>query len=452
MRLRLRRRMPAPTSISYGGRPMTAVDPSELAAQLGAGLLSFPVTHFDADGDFDESAYRQHLTWLAEHDVAGLFAAGGTGEYFSLTPQEVTAVVSAAVSESASRVPIVAPAGGATRVAVDQTRAAERAGASGVMLLPPYLTEASQEGLVERASAVCRSTSLGIIYYNRANGILRPDAVEELAERHPNFVALKDGVGDLELMTRIHARSGSRLAFIGGLPTAELFALPYLALGATTYSSAMFNFLPRFALEFYAAVRRGDHDAVAERLRTVVLPYVAIRDPRAGYAVAIVKAGMSVIGRAVVMPDADVEFAANQIVSGAFGSAGERCMAVPVAVAVGDAAEPLISALKAAAERIRVGPGSAPGTDMGPVISGDARERVRNLATEALGDGATAVLDGRDIVVEDHEGGFFIGPTILDRVSTAMKAYSDEVFGPLLVVMRVDTFDQALDLVNSSSE
>ena len=153
---------------------------------------------------------------------------------------------------------------------------------------------------------------------------------------------------------------------------------------------------------------------------------------------------------AVVMPDADVEFAANQIVSGAFGSAGERCMAVPVAVAVGDAAEPLISALKAAAERIRVGPGSAPGTDMGPVISGDARERVRNLATEALGDGATAVLDGRDIVVEDHEGGFFIGPTILDRVSTAMKAYSDEVFGPLLVVMRVDTFDQALDLVNSS--
>jgi len=153
---------------------------------------------------------------------------------------------------------------------------------------------------------------------------------------------------------------------------------------------------------------------------------------------------------AVVMPDADIDFAASQISSGAFGSAGERCMAVPVAVAVGEAAEPLISALKKEAEKIKVGPGNAKDTDMGPVITTAARQRVLDFTTSAIEGGAVAVVDGRDLVVEGHENGFFVGPTILDNVSTDMQAYCDEVFGPLLVIMRVDTFEEALELVNSS--
>ena len=153
---------------------------------------------------------------------------------------------------------------------------------------------------------------------------------------------------------------------------------------------------------------------------------------------------------AVVMPDADIDFAASQISSGAFGSAGERCMAVPVAVAVGEAAEPLIAALKKEADKIKVGPGNAKDTDMGPVITPAARQRVLDFTTSAIEGGAVAVVDGRSLKVEGHENGFFVGPTILDNVSTDMQAYCDEVFGPLLVIMRVDTFEEALELVNSS--
>ncbi len=116
-------------------------------------------------------------------------------------------------------------------------------------------------------------------------------------DRCPNLVGFKDGVGDIERMTRIYARLGDRLTYIGGLPTAETFALPYLELGVTTYSSAIFNFLPNFALEFYAAVRRRDHAAVFASLREVVLPYIQIRNRRKGYAVSIVKAGMRAVGR-----------------------------------------------------------------------------------------------------------------------------------------------------------
>jgi 5-dehydro-4-deoxyglucarate dehydratase len=110
-------------------------------------------------------------------------------------------------------------------------------------------------------------------------------------------VGFKDGYGDIELMTRIYARMGDRLTYIGGLPTAETFALPYLELGVTTYSSAIFNFLPEFAQNFYAAVRRRDHAEVFKQLRDFVLPYIDIRNRHKGYAVSIVKAGMRAVGR-----------------------------------------------------------------------------------------------------------------------------------------------------------
>lgn len=153
---------------------------------------------------------------------------------------------------------------------------------------------------------------------------------------------------------------------------------------------------------------------------------------------------------AVVLPDADVEHAAEQLTAAAFGSAGERCMAVPVAVAVGAVAEPLVAALKARASALVVGPGDTPGTDMGPLITAGARQRVVDHVTAAVEAGADAVVDGRGLVVAGHEEGYFVGPTVLDRVTTDMSAYCDEVFGPLLAVVRVETFDDALALVNAS--
>lgn len=276
---------------------MATLTPPELASILGSGLLSFPVTHFTDDLEFDESAFREHLAWQSSYPVAGLFAAGGTGEGFSLTIAETDRVVRTAVQSVAGAVPVLGPATGSTRDAMEQARLAEAAGAEGILLMPPYLTEAGQAGLVEHISAVCAATSLGVVVYSRANAVLRDEAVEQACERNPNLVGFKDGVGAIEEMTRTYARMGDRLVYIGGLPTAELFALPLLQLGVNTYSSALFNFLPEFALTFYAAVRAQDHDRVYAMLRDFVIPYTRLRDRQQGYAVSIVKAGLRVIGR-----------------------------------------------------------------------------------------------------------------------------------------------------------
>jgi 5-dehydro-4-deoxyglucarate dehydratase len=271
--------------------------PEELAKKISGGLLSFPVTHFTKDFAFDEQAYREHIEWLLKHNPAGLFSAGGTGEFFSLTLPEFASVVSAGVQQANGRLPVVAGCGYGTAIAKQFAQAADGAGADGLLLLPPYLVNSEPAGLMAHVEEVCASTGLGVIFYNRDNAILNESAIEKLCERCPNLVGFKDGYGDIELMTRIYARLGDRLTYIGGLPTAETFALPYLEMGVTTYSSAIFNFLPEFAQAFYAAVRRRDRQEVFKRLRDFVLPYIEIRNRRKGYAVSIVKAGMRVIGR-----------------------------------------------------------------------------------------------------------------------------------------------------------
>jgi 5-dehydro-4-deoxyglucarate dehydratase len=271
--------------------------PGEMAKKVGAGLLSFPVTHFNAQLEFQQKPYQEHVAWLLAHKPAGLFVAGGTGEFFSLTLAEFSAVVKAGVAQANGQAPVVAGCGYGTAMAKEFAQAAEHAGADGILLLPPYLVGAEQTGLAAHVEAVCSSTRLGVIMYNRDNAVLDDSTLEKLCDRCPNLVGFKDGVGDIERMTRIYARLGERLTYIGGLPTAETFALPYLEMGVTTYSSAIFNFLPNFALDFYAAVRRRDHAAVFTALREFVLPYIQIRNRRRGYAVSIVKGGMKAVGR-----------------------------------------------------------------------------------------------------------------------------------------------------------
>ena len=276
---------------------MRLMDPGEMAKKIGEGLLSFPVTHFSKDHDFEPKPYREHIAWLLEHKPAGMFAAGGTGEFFSLTLDEFFAVVQAAVAETAGRAPVLAGCGYGTAMAKQFAKSAEKAGADGILLLPPYLVGAEQRGLAAHTEAICASTKLGVIFYNRDNQIIDEATLARLCDRCPNLVGFKDGVGDIERMTRIYARMGDRLTYVGGLPTAETFALPYLEMGVTTYSSAIFNFMPKFALEFYAAVRARDRQDVFTRLRDFVLPYIQIRNRRKGYAVSIVKAGMKAVGR-----------------------------------------------------------------------------------------------------------------------------------------------------------
>src|SRR5438270_2436038 len=276
---------------------MSTMHPSELAKRIGGGLLAFPVTHFTKELQFNERQYRDHISWLLEYKPAGLFAAGGTGEFFSLTLNEFSSVVRAAVQETAARVPVLAGCGYGTAMAKAFAKAAEGAGADGILLLPPYLVNSEAAGLAAHAEAVCGATNIGVIFYNRDNAVIDDVTLAKLCERCPNLVGFKDGVGDIELMTRIFARLGHRLTYVGGLPTAETFALPYMEMGVTTYSSAIFNFLPQFAQEFYAAVRQRDHKTVYAALRELVLPCTPLRIRRQGYAVSIVKAGMTAIHR-----------------------------------------------------------------------------------------------------------------------------------------------------------
>lgn len=153
---------------------------------------------------------------------------------------------------------------------------------------------------------------------------------------------------------------------------------------------------------------------------------------------------------AIVLPDADLEFAAKHISAAAFGAAGERCMALPVVVAVGGVGDKLAELVKKNGEKIKVGYGLDEGVEMGPVISAAAKERIVGLVDDAEKQGANVLLDGRDLVVEGYEGGHFIGPTIVTNVSTDSDLYKNEVFGPVLTIVEADTYEEAIQLVNSS--
>ena len=271
--------------------------PQELKSIMSHGLLSFPLTDFDAQGDFNPKGYAARLEWLAPYGASALFAAGGTGEFFSLTGEEYGPIIRTAVNTCQGKVPIIAGAGGPTRFAIACAQEAERAGAHGILLLPHYLTEAGQEGLIAHVEAVCKSVKFGVIVYNRNVCRLSPDSLARLAERCPNLIGFKDGIGDIELMSSIYMKMGDRFSYLGGLPTAEVYAAAYKALGTPVYSSAVFNFIPKTAMDFYHAVARDDMATQHRLLKQFFMPYLAIRNKGQGYAVSIVKAGAKLVGR-----------------------------------------------------------------------------------------------------------------------------------------------------------
>jgi 5-dehydro-4-deoxyglucarate dehydratase len=270
--------------------------PQELKQTISSGLLSFPLTDFDAQLAFVPGRYAERLEWLMPYGATALFAAGGTGEFFSLEPREYSQVVDTAVKTCRGRMPIIAGAGGGTTLAIQYAQEAERLGAHGVLLLPHYLTEASQEGLVAHVEAVCRSVRFGVIVYNRGACRLSVSSLLMLADRCPNLIGFKDGIGDIESFVAIRRRLGDRFAYLGGLPTAEVFAGAYQAMGCPVYSSAVFNFVPRMAMQFYNAHAAGDTATTNRLLDEFFLPYIELRNRGQGYAVSIVKAGATLVG------------------------------------------------------------------------------------------------------------------------------------------------------------
>jgi malonate-semialdehyde dehydrogenase (acetylating)/methylmalonate-semialdehyde dehydrogenase len=151
---------------------------------------------------------------------------------------------------------------------------------------------------------------------------------------------------------------------------------------------------------------------------------------------------------AVVLPDADLPFTADALIGAGYGSAGERCMAISAVVAVGAIGDALVDALARRARSLKIGPGQAEGMDMGPLITAAHRDKVKGYVDAGVAQGAALVVDGRGHSVPGHEQGFFLGPTLFDRVTPEMTVYQDEIFGPVLIVVRVDTLDEAIGLIN----
>jgi 5-dehydro-4-deoxyglucarate dehydratase len=273
-----------------------------LADRLG-GLLFFPVTAFDQHGSFAPGAYRDHIAARLADGPGAVFAACGTGEFPSLAPTEYEACVTAAVETVAGRVPVVAGAGYGTTLAIEYARAAERAGADGLLVMPPYSADGGQAGLLRHYTALAEATRLDLILYQRDATAFAPSTVVELA-RVPNIVGFKDGRGDLDLMLRIVSTvratgldTGFR--YFNGMPTAEMTQQAYRAIGVPLYSSAVFCFAPDIALAFHRALDKDDQATLATLTDTFYRPLVELRGKAAGYAVSLVKAATRAVGHDV---------------------------------------------------------------------------------------------------------------------------------------------------------
>ncbi|KDN77088.1 5-dehydro-4-deoxyglucarate dehydratase [Streptomyces olindensis] len=264
------------------------------------GVLFFPVTPFAADGSLDEERLAQHIESGVAAGAGGVFVACGTGEFHALTAEEIERATRVAVATTAGRVPVLAAAGGPVPVARDQAARVERAGADGILLLPPYLVSAPQQGLVRYVEEVTAATGLPVVFYQRGTARLTAETAARIAAL-PGVVGLKDGIGDIERMHRIvravrAVPGGEDFQFFNGLPTAEMTAPAYQGVGVELYSSAVFAFAPEIALAFHRALAEDDDARVSLLLDEFYGPLVALRDEVPGYAVSLVKAGVTLRG------------------------------------------------------------------------------------------------------------------------------------------------------------
>ncbi len=268
----------------------------KLRNALSNGLLSFPITDMDKDGKFDGASFTERLKWFASHQISTVFVAGGTGEFFSLSKEEYKEIVKISTA-TIKQVPVIASVGRSIPEAIDFAKIAENAGIDGLLLMPPYLTECPKDGILEYAKSIISKTPIPVIYYNRGNGILSTNEIQQLADCCPNFIGLKDGTGNIQDLNDIIKTIGERLVYIGGVPTAEIISEAYLSIGVNTYSSAVFNFVPEMAVHFYKALRASDKETVSKIIKDFFIPFIRLRNKKQGYAVSLIKAGADIIGK-----------------------------------------------------------------------------------------------------------------------------------------------------------
>ena len=266
------------------------------------GVLFFPVTPFTAAGEVDYDLLAAHIAKGVDAGPGGVFVACGTGEFHALEGEEFGRIVRTAVEVVAGRVPVYAGAGGSVAQAKAFAASAKTNGADGILLLPPYLVTMPQAGLVNYTKAVAGASDLPLIVYNRGNARFTEDSAVEVAQL-PTVVGFKDGTGDLDQVGRIVRAvldaletPGKPFQFFNGLPTAEVSQQAYRAIGVTLYSSATFAFAPELALAFYRSLDSGNDELTAALLREFFHPLVRLRDKVPGYAVSLIKAGVTMEG------------------------------------------------------------------------------------------------------------------------------------------------------------
>jgi 5-dehydro-4-deoxyglucarate dehydratase len=270
------------------------MSPRELRGKL-QGVIGFPVTPFKNDLTLDLDGLRRNLRAMLQHPPAAIVAAGGTGELYSLTPDEHLSVVRAAVEESGGKVPVIAGAGFNGPIAAGLARQATDAGASGILAFPPYYPGGEDEAVLEYYKTIGAATDLGLLIYSR--DWFQPSAalVERLTSI-PNLIAWKDGQGDIRRLQIIRAHVGDRLHWIGG--AGDDLVPAYYGIGLRTFTSSVANVSSKAAWQLHETASRGDHDALQKLMKTLIGPIYALRAKRRGYEVSVMKSLMDLLGLA----------------------------------------------------------------------------------------------------------------------------------------------------------
>ncbi len=268
--------------------------PREFTASLH-GVFGFPVTPFGADLSLDLDALARNVDEMAGHPFCAIVAAGGTGELYSLSPDEVEQVVATTVAAVGGRMPVIAGTGFSTALGVPIARRAERAGAHGILALPPYYINAPEQGLFDYYEQLGRATGLPLMVYSRDWVTFTPQMVSALADRVPTLAAWKEGQGDVRRYQRIMSYNGDRLAWFGGL--GDDCVPGYFAVGVQAFTSSISNLAPRLSIALAQAGLAGDWSRLNELMNRYVHPLYALRERARGYEVSMIKEAMEMLGK-----------------------------------------------------------------------------------------------------------------------------------------------------------
>lgn len=266
----------------------------ELKGQLG-GVITFPVTIFKDDLSLDIEGYRQNVAEMLRFPLCAVVAAGGTGEMYSMTPEEHFEVIKATIEEVGGKTRVLAGVGFNMPLAVEMAKKAEEAGADGILCFPPYYPNADREGLLHYYKAIGEATNLGLFVYSRDWATFSATEAWRLCEAIPNLIAWKEGQADLRTYQRIMERCGDRLHWIGGI--GDDMVPGYYSIGIRTYTSSIAVLAPRLSLQLHERASMLDQASLARLMSNYVIPLYALRARRKGYEVSVMKKAMEILGK-----------------------------------------------------------------------------------------------------------------------------------------------------------